>query len=285
MSTKKSKIPRRLRRIFYNMKQRCYNPKAKSYNYYGERGITICDEWLNDSFNFYNWSLNNDYKDNLTIDRIDVDGNYEPDNCRWVTIDIQANNRRNNIFLEYEGEVKTVSQWSQEIGVSGSVIKNRFEKGWDISKDVDRIIRINRNGELKTIKELSEESGIPYKIIERRHCERWKDEDLTNEITPNETKLIEINGEIHTATEWARISGLTREIILNRINYGWATEDLLKPREHNGKKKYIEIEGESHTIDEWCEIIGISRYGFYCRIKRGLKGKELLGSTNNFNPK
>lgn len=117
--------------VWCSMKARCYNKNDKYYKDYGGRGITVCDKWRKDFMTFYDWAMNNGYKDNLTIDRISVNGNYEPSNCRWVDWNIQVNNRRNNVYLTYNGKTQTMSQWSNELDVPYSRLNMRRRRGWN----------------------------------------------------------------------------------------------------------------------------------------------------------
>lgn len=119
--------------IFKGMKQRCYNNNDTAFKYYGGRGIKVCAEWLDKEtgfVNFYNWSIENGYTDDLTIDRIDSNGNYEPDNCRWATAKEQANNKRNTIYVVIKGEKKKLDEWSSISGINKSTIRKRIRKGW-----------------------------------------------------------------------------------------------------------------------------------------------------------
>ena len=120
----------RLYKIWGNMKQRCYNDNVKCYKYYGARGIQVCDEWRNNFKSFYDWAMNNGYRDDLTIDRINVDGDYEPNNCRWATNEEQSNNRRNNHTLTINNETHTTKAWSNILGIPYSTIKSRIKQGW-----------------------------------------------------------------------------------------------------------------------------------------------------------
>ena len=127
----------RLYGIFDKMKSRCNNINSKDYKNYGGRGIKVCDEWQDDTngfINFYNWAINNGYQDNLSIDRINNDGNYEPDNCRWTDAVTQSNNRRTSKFITYNGETKTITQWSKSTGIGQTVIAQRLKRGWTIEE-------------------------------------------------------------------------------------------------------------------------------------------------------
>lgn len=119
----------RIYKIYQHMKERCYNSNSESYNRYGGRGIKICDEWIKSYKAFNEWAMSNGYRDDLSIDRIDVNGNYEPSNCRWATNKEQQNNKRNNFYIEYKGERKTLQQWSEEYGLCPDTIKRRLNRG------------------------------------------------------------------------------------------------------------------------------------------------------------
>lgn len=112
----------RLKSIRDSMIQRCENPKRPNYAQYGGRGIKVCKEWRNDYELFVEWALSNGYKSNLTLDRIDNNGNYEPNNCRWADADTQANNTNRNVFIEVNGISKTAAQWGKYLGISSYTV-------------------------------------------------------------------------------------------------------------------------------------------------------------------
>lgn len=132
-STKHGGSETRLYSIWKNMKQRCSNPKASKYNIYGGKGISVCKQWLNFK-NFEKWALNNGYNDVLSIDRIDNNKNYCPENCRWVTYKQQANNTSQNHLITYQGQTKDIAQWAEDKGLSYKVLSERIRRKWDINR-------------------------------------------------------------------------------------------------------------------------------------------------------
>ena len=115
-----------------DMKNRCYNTSNKFYKDYGGRGITVCDEWQGKDGhkNFQKWALESGWQEGYSIDRIDVNGNYEPSNCRWADAKEQANNRRNNIPVTINGVTKNATEWAEEIGISERAFMSRIKYGW-----------------------------------------------------------------------------------------------------------------------------------------------------------
>lgn len=119
----------RIYRTWQAMKARCYNPNDKRYKNYGGRGIVVCEQWRDDFRNFLEWALKNGYNNELTIDRINVNRNYEPSNCRWVNRKVQSNNRTSNITVKYNGNKLTLKQLSETIGLPYTTIYCRYRRG------------------------------------------------------------------------------------------------------------------------------------------------------------
>lgn len=132
----------RIYKIWLKMKNRCYNKNYFQYYLWGGKGIKICDEWIDKEqgfINFYNWAINNGYKDNLSIDRIDGEKNYEPSNCRWATQKEQARNIKNNVNITYNGETHCIAEWAEITGIKGGTLYWRY-KNW---KDINKILGKN----------------------------------------------------------------------------------------------------------------------------------------------
>lgn len=170
----------RLHNIWVGMKTRCYIKNHHSYKYYGARGIVVCDEWKNDYIAFATWARNNGYKDNLSLDRIDVNGNYTPENCRWTDRKTQANNKRNNVYLTVNGETHTRTEWAKKMGISESIIFVRQQKGWSDEKAVltpveDNTHYITINGETHSCGEWERIKGLGCGTINTRIRRGWNE--------------------------------------------------------------------------------------------------------------
>lgn len=221
------------------IRQRCNNPNNSSYKNYGGRGVSICKEWNDDFLAFQKWSKENGAQVGLQIDRIDVNGNYEPSNCRWVDTITQANNKRSNRVIEYRGEKHTVMEWSRKTGVKESVIRSRIDKyGCTIGQALG----------------YEEYDGSPDHIIE-------------------------YNGERHNITEWAYITGINKGTISSRLRYGYSVGQALGFEEYKRKAppKYITYNGETHSLTGWERITGVNRKVISSRLNRGLNVAQALG--------
>lgn len=146
----------RLYTVWANIKARCYYKKDIDYQDYGGRGIIMCEEWRNSFQTFYDWAMENGYDENAekwqcTIERIDVNGNYEPSNCKWATIKEQANNKTNNFNITYKGETKTLAQWAEDLDLPYKTLYARIHcYHWDIEEAFERPIG-NNGGARKVV--------------------------------------------------------------------------------------------------------------------------------------
>lgn len=137
---------KRLGKIWYDIQNRCYNEKCQAYKNYGARGIKVCDEWRSSYSAFENWAYSSGYSCDLTIDRINVNLGYSPNNCRWVTKSQQCNNRRNNVFLEYNGEKHSLAEWAKIMGMSTQAFWQR------VNSNLSNQLRIFNKKDNRTLK-------------------------------------------------------------------------------------------------------------------------------------
>lgn len=131
----------RLYNIWNNMKMRCSNINSINYKNYGGRGIKVCEEWNEYFESFYYWAMNSGYNVNLTLDRIDNNKDYNPNNCRWIDYKRQGNNKRNNHILEYKNKKHSIAEWSDITGIPYDALWSRIKKGWDVEKALTQPLR------------------------------------------------------------------------------------------------------------------------------------------------
>lgn len=192
----------RLYRVWKGMKQRCYYKKSKKYEYYGGRGITVCDEWKNNYLSFKEWAYANGYDENApkkkcTLDRIDNNGNYCPENCRWVDWITQSFNRRSNRIVEFNGERRSLFEWSKITGFSTTTLYSRiFNQKWDVQRAFTQPLTY-------ATKPVPECNGSIYQIVE-------------------------YNGEKYTIKELADMVNMYPKTLLNRIlKSHWSVEKAM----------------------------------------------------------
>lgn len=179
----KTRVRARIWGVWSQMKNRCYNKNAPNFKNYGARGIEVCEEWRNDFKAFRNWAYANGYDENApkmqcTLDRINNDGNYEPENCRWVTSVKQHRNKRRNRMFTYKGDTRCMSEWAEILGVTRGFIQQRLRYGWDIDKIIEtppkRQMVLTFGGVTRSINEWSEITGIEANNIRARLKRGWE---------------------------------------------------------------------------------------------------------------
>ena len=262
----------RLYKIYNSMKNRCYNQNSSAYKYYGARGIIICDEWLNNFENFRTWAINNGYQDNLTIDRINNNGNYEPDNCRWVTYKEQANNKSNNHYITINNETKTLTQWYEFYNIRSDFVSTRINQlKWDPLKALTTPVQVQNRNNTNNEKRLHKiwnsmkqrcynSNNSAYKYYGARGitiCNEWLN-NFDNFYT------------------WSIDHGYKNDLTIDRVdtngnyepnNCRWATYKI--QANNTRQNRYITIHNETKTLSEWCEQYNIKYSLVLSRLNRG----------------
>lgn len=205
----------RLYKIYYSMKSRCYgNWDKRQMKNYRDRGITICDEWLNDYPAFRDWAMQNGYNDTLTIERIDNDKGYSPDNCKWIPLKEQAANRRTNYYITIDDETHTMAEWCRRNNVSRDAACKRIEAyGWDPVLAVTTPTRAYEEYGRFSRKRKADEWTL--------HGKGWKELEIS------------YNGQTLNAEQWSDITGIPAPTIRWRLKNNWSAERALTEPVHD----------------------------------------------------
>ncbi|MEW5569731.1 hypothetical protein [Rossellomorea marisflavi] len=127
----------KLYHVWAGMKDRCYNENSHGFTYYGSRGINVCEQWKNDYIEFHKWAFESGYKEGLTIERINVNGNYDPSNCKWITQEEQTRNMTSSRKITYDGKTQTISEWARELKINRVTLNCRL-RVWSIEDALTR---------------------------------------------------------------------------------------------------------------------------------------------------
>lgn len=181
----------RLYGIWTKMRYRCSKPYRPEYPRYGGRGISVCKEWnnLENGFsNFVSWAMSNGYSDELTLDRINNDGDYEPNNCRWADWKTQQRNRRNSRYVTYKGETLHLNTMAEKYNLPTDIVRHRYDHGWDLERIFTTPVtpvkrrRVIYQGKEMSLRELSEATGVNYSTIKTRYRKGYYDEITITEL-------------------------------------------------------------------------------------------------------
>lgn len=236
--TKRKASPER--QAWYRMRSRCNNKNSRDYKHYGGRGIYVCEQWSNSFENFLS-DMGNRPSQKHSIERLDNDGPYSPDNCVWAVQKIQTRNQRRTRRLTYRGRTQSMADWAEELGISYTMIRQRLRLGWSVEDALETPSNIYKG---------------PYKTARR----------------------LTLNGESHTVSEWSKILGMCIYTIQGRIRQGLPDSVVLqtKRRVVNSRIVRITFNGKTQTLSQWADETGIKKFNICGRLRKGWSVERAL---------
>ena len=287
----------KLYRVWKGISCRCENQNQKSFKSYGGRGIQMCETWRKSFPEFRRWALENGYEEGLSIERIDVDGDYCPENCTWISMKEQAQNKRNTVYVDVNGESVAACKIANESGSDPRLVSRRLRDGWDVDKAIStqkilREVTITAFGETRSLSDWSETSGIPTSVIRKRISELgWNPEEaVTSDVRPTValnppekkfkiTDIVEFDGQKVSLKDLAERHQLSRANILQRLNRGWDLETTLKTpvnKCHNDYEIQLEYNGCVKPLSDWARELKIDAQIIRDRLSSGWSTERAL---------
>ncbi len=267
------------------MRRRCSDKKRKDWNYYGGRGITVCDRWNDPENGFMRFLDDMGRKPTPahTIDRHpNPNGNYEPNNCRWATMHEQNNNRSvdRSRIIEVGGVSKTAAEWAKETGVKVGTMNRRLGDGLDpkdaVFRSAQRSKMLEVDGVSKTVLEWAEETGVRANTIYRRIDEGMDPKDAISRSTERSYTL-EVDGVSKTIVEWAEETGVRANTIYRRLANGVSPKEAVS---RSTERSYtLEVDGVSKTVVEWAKETGVKADTICRRLANGASPKEAVSKN------
>jgi len=242
--------------IWHGMWERCLDSRGRAWKSYGGRGITVCERWR-DFFAFIE-DVGRRPSFDYTLDRIDNNGNYEPGNVRWATLEEQSNNKRTNRRIAIDGQTKTLIQWCRQYGVNREVVKDRFAEYGDwktafetagVNRNDELKIRVTIGGVTKPVADFARERGIPCSVVKQRVARdgmTWEQALSVRRVCYHERafnkRKITINGKTQGLREWCRELGISDSTVWKRLKSGMTEQEALtapvdKTRSHDRYRK------------------------------------------------
>lgn len=261
----------RLYRIWCSMKSRCYAKSRAKYDSYQKKGITVCDEWRNSFLAFQSWAIANGYADNLSIDRIDNDKNYEPANCRWATTKQQARNTCCNVWITFNGEKRLLTDWAHKIGIGVSGLRERIA-----NHGVEYALTtpphewekfVGPDGTSETINGWARRLGLSAATLHERIARHGIKKALA---MPNGTcppKLMELDGVVDSIGGWARRLNISTAALKYRIRRHGVYEALTAKKTGKRTTTLLVHAGIADSMQGWARRLGCSPDKIKWRIR------------------
>lgn len=276
-------------RTWHGMKARCYNQNNQKYPDYGGRGIKVVKRWREKFENFLE-DMGEPPSKNHSIDRINNNGNYCKSNCRWATIEQQANNKRNNRIITYNGKTQTLPRWARETGIDRRTIMKRIGYGWSLDKVFTKVnynkqkeIILTFNGKTQNASSWAKELGLDSETIYKRIKDGFSIEKILypGNLPKQNVVYLEFNGKNQSLLDWSRELGIKKTTLFNRYKSGLSINKILS-KTNFFKDNFIMLtfNKKTQSLSDWSRELKINRITLNGRLRKGFPVEQILSTRS-----